>query len=188
MITYCDPLLYILWLKVLGQGSTIALRSYDNGAEAWLACFGNDCGVFPYSCGGNVCPDGIFEIYHSTGTYNNIQVGEQVGLYSLSQGGWLSLTGNYGHTESCPGEPNLDTGFHRADSWFYCGSEVFILNAIGKFGGDIITENDLIQLYFPLTETYVSVDNSNFNPVLTTCPSSVELYDCPIATFEVVAV
>ena len=187
-------------LLELVQGSTIALRTYNNGAGTWLSCYETFCDA--NSCGGlffegsdwNDCPEGVFEIYHSTGVYYNIQVGEQVGLYSPSQQGWLSLYQNYGHAESCPGKPDLDTGFHRADSWYYCGAEIFMIYAKGKVDGEIITENDVIQLYFPLTSSYVNVDNSNFDPVYgATCPDlypppSDESYeDCPYATFQVAA-
>ena len=76
---------------------------------------------------------------------------------------------NRGHKQvQCPGYPNKIYGFHREDSWIYCGSEVFRIHAEGKLDAEIIEDQDHITLYYPSGGRYLRLDTGV--PSLGICP------------------
>ncbi|CAI8020925.1 hypothetical protein GBAR_LOCUS12465, partial [Geodia barretti] len=77
-----------------------------------------------------------------------------VGLYYGRTRQWFSLSGNSGHTETCPGSVNSVTGFDHLHKWFICGGEVFRIYAYGKNDGAALDEEDDIVLYYPAGGSY----------------------------------
>ena len=109
-----------------------------------------------------------FQIFHSNGL-GVIRVGDYVALYFPTAKKWFSMYRNQGHLQiQCPGLPNKIYGFHREDSWQYCGSEVFRIYAEGKKNTDIIEDGDTITLYYPCGKQYLKLGAGT--PILNSCP------------------
>ena len=73
-----------------------------------------------------------------------VKFGDFVGLFYPHEDKWFSMYQNTGHKQTCPGStPTEQYGFHRQDSWFYCGAEVFQVFAKGKANGVQITDQDI---------------------------------------------
>ena len=91
------------------------------------------------------------------------------------------MAGGRGHKNSCPGIPNIKTGFNENSLWLKCWGEVFIVYAKGKSDGDQITEGNRLAFFFPAEPSHLSFDNddttlsqcmlrlSDNNPVPSTC-------------------
>jgi len=81
------------------------------------------------------CGENVFRIYHKNGP-GIIRVGDYVAFYFPTARKWFSMYRDEGHLQiECPGVPNRIYGFHREDSWEYCGSEVFRIYAEGYLSG-----------------------------------------------------
>ena len=130
------------------------------------------------------CAENVFQIYHNSGP-GFIQVGDYVAIYFPRARKWFSMYRNRGHLQSqCPGLPNRIYGFHRADSWIYCGAEVFRIYAEGKKNGQIIQDQDTIILYYPVGKQYLKLGAGI--PILQSCPGIHPPYDkCPGEVFEI---
>ncbi|CAI8020927.1 hypothetical protein GBAR_LOCUS12466, partial [Geodia barretti] len=125
----------------------------------WLGCAGHPCGGAPCprliftGAEWNNCWGEVFQIYRALGP-GAIQSGDFVGLYYGRTRQWFSLSGNSGHTETCPGSVDPVTGFDHLHKWFICGGEVFRIYAYGKNDGAALDEEDDIVLYYPAGGSY----------------------------------
>ena len=116
------------------------------------------------------CSENVFQLYHSNGP-GVIRVGDYVAFYFPTARKWFSMYRNLGHLQSqCPGLPNRIYGFHREDSWEYCGSEVFRIHAEGKLDRQTIEDQDAITLYFPDGGQYLGLDTAI--PSCSGCPGT----------------
>ena len=94
--------------------ATIGLQFVANMGK-WLGCAGHPCGGAPCprliftGAEWNNCWGEVFQIYRALGP-GAIQSGDFVGLYYGRTRQWFSLSGNSGHTETCPGSVNSVTG------------------------------------------------------------------------------
>ena len=144
---------------VLEQGCTVGLQLLQN--DLWLGCpqqycIGKTCpGVCFDGADWNNCWGEVFKMYHSYGA-GPIRSGDFVGLFYPRENKWFSMYQNRGHKQTCPGStPTVEFGFHRQDSWYYCGAEVFQVFAKGKANGVPITDQDLLTFYFPAAYSVV---------------------------------
>ena len=171
------------------QGSTIALQIvYDK--RTWLSCSTSNCRrqtcpiLYMDPQDWTRCWGQVFQIYRQKGP-GNVVVGDVVGLhYPQEHGQWLSLAEGYGYKKSCPGHPNLSSGFATHYTWFQCWGEVFKIFARGYDGkvkdlGEVIREHDIIMLCFINQHKFVG-----FFDVLdlrtcpgTTLPPPANVYD-----------
>lgn len=114
------------------------------------------------------CAANVFRIYHSNGP-GVIRVGDYVAFYFPRARKWFSMYKTRGRLQiQCPGNPHSIYGFHRKDSWQYCGAEVFRIHAEGKSNGQVIETEDTITLYFAPAKQYLRLDTSN--PSVSGCP------------------
>ncbi len=76
-------------------------------------------------------------------------VGDLVGLFyeEGNKWGWLGCPSTRCARFSCPGHPNMATGFSSPEKWLTCDGEVFILYARGRKLGDAVQEHDNIVLF-----------------------------------------
>ena len=90
-------------------------------------------------------------------------MGDLVGVYFPHRQKWLgcnSPSGDCGKY-TCPGTPSTTYGFQNQEKWTACGGEVFIIYAKGKTVGNIITERDIIMLYYVIGNQWVNLANTN---------------------------
>ena len=106
----------------------------------------------------NNCLGEVFQMYRAGGR-GIVCSGDYVGLYYPREGKWFSVWKGHATKEQCPGKPNIDIGFHREDSWYYCGGEVFVVFAKGRRRGEAIRDQDAIALYYPGEEQMVNFGN-----------------------------
>jgi len=130
------------------------------------------------------CGENVFRIYHKNGP-GVIRVGDYVAFYFPAAQKWFSMYQNQGHLQiDCPGNPTMEYGFHREDSWEHCGAEIFRIHAEGKKSGQIIQNQDIIILYYPVGKQYLKLGAGI--PILHSCPGIHSLYDkCPGEVFEI---
>ena len=135
------------------------------------------------------CGENVFRIYHSNGP-GVIRVGDYVAFYFPTARKWFSMYTHKGHLQiQCPGLPTKEYGFHREDSWEYCGAEIFRIHAEGKLDRQTIEDQDVITLYFPDGEQCVGLDTAipSSNSCPGTYPPNPTAYDtCVGAVFEII--
>ena len=188
LLHYCTVVV-IYWTKrlyncfcihlVVVQGSTIALQSiFDK--RTWLSCYSSDCKksdcpkLYMDPPDWKNCWGEVFQIYRQKGN-GNVHVGDVVGIhYPGEHGKWFSLHEGHGHKTSCPGPPNLNTGFASNDKWGYCLSEWFKIFARGIDGkvksiGEVIKEHDVIMILSVRQNKFVSFHDVSD---LQTCPGT----------------
>ena len=79
----------------------------------------------------------------------NVHSGDVVGIYYPSEKNWFSMFEGRGHKSSCPGSPNIKTGFNKVNLWFECVGETFLVYARGKSNGQPIVAGDRLAFLFP---------------------------------------
>ena len=88
-------------------------------------------------------------------------MGDVVGVhYPHEPGKWLGCFGGNCGKLTCPGIPSTTYGFQSQDKWTLCPGEVFEIYAQGKTVGSIITEHDIIMLYYVVGNQWVDLANT----------------------------
>ena len=114
------------------------------------------------------CPENVFEIYNSFGN-THILSHYPVGLYFPEEKVWFSMEGGKGRKTSCPGKPNLQTGFEKSEHWKNCHTAIFQMIAKGRKPGDRIENGDAVFLYCTTIGRYVRIESTG-TPILSDCP------------------
>ena len=151
------------FFPVLESGSIIALQIYD---QRWLSLSST------YSSSSNCpgvtfnvddwtrCPGEVLAIYRMKGP-GPVLSGDTVGIYYPNGKTWFSMSSGRGHKDSCPGVPNINTGFNRDSLWVKCWGDVFTVYAKGKSDGDQITRGNRLAFYFPADPSHVSFNTGD---------------------------
>ena len=105
----------------------------------------------------NNCGGEKFQIIGEGATQNAIKSGQRIRLRFLgAEKGWLGCpTKTHCDRRPCPGTTAQASDFSR------CEGEIFRIFARGKENGQVIHDGDLVMLYYPVTDTSVSIQGQN---------------------------
>lgn len=180
-------------MTAIYSGDTIALQTINR--IEWMS-FGGDSEPHTATCPKQYmeevdyksCTGEVFQIYRRKGE-GIVRSGDFVGIYKPGENVWLGCPKSRIYTlpcfdknfkpcrrdpkcfkATCPGEPNLKTGFSDKEDWNNCLGEVFKIYSRGKKDGNIITHrDDVILLQYATTRNVYVYEGSINNRYVYSC-------------------